>query len=116
MVTPPPPPEPAQPDRPIDAVEQRRAQIAGWVHLGKRIGYLALAIALAVFTVALAWGLPEVLVGVIIACLVIASITLLPSIVFGYGVSAAARDDRDAATRAGPSHPPDSDGRPPGHR
>ncbi len=92
-----------------DPVAERRAFIASWAQRGKRIGYLALVIAIAVFSVALYWDLPEALMAVIVACLVIATITLLPSIILGYGISAAERDDRDAAAeqphRSGPAPP-----------
>ncbi len=93
-----------------DPIVERRAHIASWAQRGKRIGYLALVIAIAVFSVALYWDLPEALMVVIVACLVIATITLLPSIVVGYGVNAAERDERTAAAehahRAAPSQPP----------
>jgi hypothetical protein len=81
-------------DAPVDPVMARRAQIARWVLLGKRIGYGALALAVAVFSVALYWDLPRILIGIIVACLVVACVTLAPSIVFGYGVMAADREDR----------------------
>jgi hypothetical protein len=81
-------------DAPLDPVLARRARIARWVLLGKRIGYGALAVAIAVFSVALYWDLPKALIGVIIACLAVASVALLPSIVFDYGVRAAEREDR----------------------
>jgi len=78
------------PDDPI-LVARRRA--AHWVDLGRRVGFGALALALALFGVALWWGLPGVLVQLIVLCLVVACLTLLPSIIVGYGIAAAERDD-----------------------
>ena len=94
------------PDAPIDPVLARRLQIARWSMLGKRIGYSALAVAVAVFSVALYWDLPTALIGIIVACLVVACVTLAPSIVFGYGVMAADREDRELGrTPAKPARP-----------
>jgi hypothetical protein len=88
-------PDGTDPAAPVDPVTERRARIARWVLLGKRIGYSALALAIGVFSVALYWDLPRVLIGIIVACLVVACVTLAPSIVFGYGVMAADREDRE---------------------
>jgi hypothetical protein len=95
------------PDPPVtDPVLARRERIAKWAMLGKRIGYSALAIAVAVFSVALYWDLPQVLIGIIVACLVVACVTLAPSIVFGYGVMAADREDRELGVTGKPARPP----------
>ena len=109
-------PEPtAEPERradatptpvPADPVLARREQIARWTMLGKRIGYSALALAVAVFSVALYWDLPKALIGIIVACIAVACVTLAPSIVFGYGVMAADREDREAG------RPPSNHARP----
>jgi hypothetical protein len=93
-----------------DPVLARRERIARWAMLGKRIGYGALALAVAVFSVALYWDLPEVLIGIIVACLVVACVTLAPSIVFGYGVMAADREDRELGNPTG--NPTGNHGRP----
>jgi hypothetical protein len=103
-----PPVDPAvdPPAPPPDPITARRAQIAAWVLLGKRVGYSALAVAIAVFSVALYWDLPSVLIGIIVACLVVACVTLAPSIVFGYGVMAADREDRELRDGGKPARPP----------
>jgi hypothetical protein len=95
-------PAEAVPAERIDPVLARRIQIARWTMLGKRIGYGALAVAIAVFSVALYWDLPKALIGIIVACLVVACVTLAPSIVFGYGVMAADREDREHGNPARP--------------
>ena len=98
-----------------DPVLARREQIARWTLLGKRIGYSALAVAIAVFSVALYWDLPKVLIGIIVACLVVACVTLAPSIVFGYGVMAANREDRELGNPPGRPGTPGTPGTPGNH-
>lgn len=84
---------------PTDPVLARRAHIARLVKLGKRIGYSLFAFAMVAFFVGLfgeVFSTP--LVNAIVAALIIGSIVLMPAIVFGYGVRAADRADREAAT------------------
>lgn len=85
------------PDRPDpdDPVLAARRRVSSMVDLGRRVGFLALAVAIFLFAVALYWGLPSILVQLIVASLVIAALTLLPSLVFGLGVSAAEREDHE---------------------
>jgi hypothetical protein len=78
-----------------DPVLARRERIARFAALGKRIGYLALAIAIVAFFVGAATAFPTWTVGVSIAGLVVSSVVLPIPIVLAYGVRAAARDDRD---------------------
>ncbi len=78
-----------------DPVRARRAQVARWSLLANRIGYLVLALGMAVFIIGFAIGFTTALVGIVVACLVIASALLAPSIVLGYAVKAAERDDRE---------------------
>lgn len=78
-----------------DPVRARRAQVAKWSLLANRIGYLLFAVAMAVFVMAFAWGFSGALVTVITVSLVVGSILLAPSIVLGYAVKAAERDDRE---------------------
>jgi hypothetical protein len=59
-----------------DPVRARRQQVARWSLLANRVGYLFLAVAVAVFLVA-------------------GSALLLPSIILGYAVKAAEREDRE---------------------
>lgn len=80
---------------PDDPVAAARARVSHWVDLGRRVGFLSLAVAVTLFTVALYWDLPSVLVQLVVASLVIAGLTLLPALVVGMGVSAAEREDRE---------------------
>ena len=63
-----------------DPVRRRRRQVERWTLLANRIGYLVLALAMALF---------------VIACLVLSFMLLAPSIVLGYAVKAADRDDAE---------------------
>ena len=59
-----------------DPILTRRARIAFWVRLGKRVGYTAL------------------LVAICVAGLITAIVVLPAPIVFGYGIKAAEREER----------------------
>jgi hypothetical protein len=78
-----------------DPVLARRERIARFAALGKRIGYLALAIAIVAFFIGVATSFPKWTVGVSIAGLAVSSVVLPIPIVLGYGVRAAAREDRE---------------------
>ena len=77
-----------------DPVLARRARIARVAALGKRVGYVALGVAVASFmagviTAFATWTVVVTTVGLVAACVILP----IP-IVLGYGVRAAARDDR----------------------
>jgi hypothetical protein len=78
-----------------DPVEARRAKYARIAQIGKRIGYTALGIAIVAFFIGVATSFPSWTVTVSIAGLVTACIVLPIPIVIGYGVRAAAREDRE---------------------
>ena len=78
-----------------DPVRARRQQVARWSLLANRIGYLFLAVAVAVFVIGFAVGFTPPVVTVVVACLVAGSALLLPSIILGYAVKAAEREDRE---------------------
>lgn len=78
-----------------DPVLARRARITSLVQLGKRIGYGLFALAIVLFFVGFFTHFTDPLVSVIVASMVVGSIVLAPAIVFGYGVKAANRDDRE---------------------
>lgn len=80
---------------PTDPVAMARARANRWVDLGRRVGFGSLALAVVLFAVALYWGLPSILVQLIVASLVVAGLTLLPALVVGMGISAAERDDHE---------------------
>jgi hypothetical protein len=85
----------ASPSSEHDPVRARRAQVAKWTLLANRVGYLVLALSVALFFIAFAFGFSSVMAGLVIACLVISGLLLAPSIVLGYAVKAAERDDRE---------------------
>ncbi len=79
----------------LDPVRARRARIARLVSIGQAAGYGLFAVAIVVFLVGLVAGYTDRLVSVIVAALVVGSIVLAPSIVFGYAVRAAEREDTE---------------------
>jgi heme/copper-type cytochrome/quinol oxidase subunit 3 len=78
-----------------DPVRARRARVARWSLLANRIGWLFMAVAVAVFVFAFAAGFTPGMVTVITVALVAGSVLLAPSIVLGYAVKAAEREDRE---------------------
>jgi hypothetical protein len=82
-----------------DPVVARRARIARWVALGKRVGYGLLLAAVVAFVVAAIAGFPAAAVTVTVVALVAACVVLPAPIVLGYGLRAAEREDREAASR-----------------
>jgi hypothetical protein len=80
-----------------DPVVVRRAQIARWVGLAKRIGYGLLLVAVVAFVIAAVAGFPSGVVTVTVVALVAACVVLPVPIVLGYGLRAAEREDREAA-------------------
>jgi hypothetical protein len=82
-------------DPPLDPVRVRRAQVARWSLLANRVGYVLLAVAVALFFVALMLGFSATMATLVIVTLVLSFLLLAPSIVLGYAVKAADRDDRE---------------------
>ena len=78
-----------------DPIRARRRQVARWSLLANRIGYLFLAVAVAVFIIGFALGFTPPVVAVVVTTLLIGSALLLPSIILGYAVKAAEREDRE---------------------
>ena len=78
-----------------DPVRVQRAKIARWTLLANRVGYLFVALAMALFVIAFALGFSAVMATLVIVALVIGCILLAPSIILGYAVKAAERDDRE---------------------
>jgi hypothetical protein len=76
-------------------VRARRATFAKWTLLANRIGYLLFAVAIATFVIGFAVGFSSGVATVVIVSLVAGSVLLAPSIVLGYGVKAAEREDRE---------------------
>ena len=80
---------------PNDPVRVRRRQVQRWTLLANRIGYLLLALSMAVFVRAFAFGFTPAMVTVVTATLIAGCVLLAPSIVLGYAVKAAEREDRE---------------------
>ncbi len=78
-----------------DPIRAKRAQIAKWTLLANRIGYLFVALAMALFFIAFAIGFSPTMATLVIVSFVIGCILLAPSIIVGYAVKAAERDDRE---------------------
>jgi hypothetical protein len=79
----------------VDPVRARRAQVAKWTLLANRVGYLFVALAMALFVIAFAVGFNAVMANLVIISFVIGCVLLAPSIIVGYAVKAAERDDRE---------------------
>jgi hypothetical protein len=79
--------------RSTDPVRARREQVARWTLLANRVGYLVLALAMTLFVLAFLFGFTATMATLIVVCLVVSFVLLAPSIVLGYAVKAAERDD-----------------------
>ena len=86
-----------------DPIVQRRARIARWVKLAQRVGYLALGISIVGFVIAFVTDFAGWAVTLTIVSLVLAIVILPLPIVFGYGVRAAEREERQARAARNPS-------------
>jgi hypothetical protein len=78
-----------------DPVRARRQQVARWSLLANRVGYLCYGLAIAVFVIGFAVGFTPAVVTIVVASLIVGSALLLPSIILGYAVKAAEREDRE---------------------
>ncbi len=78
-----------------DPIRIRRAKIAKWTLLANRVGYLFVALAMALFFIAFAIGFSPLMASLVIISFVIGCVLLAPSIILGYAVKAAERDDRE---------------------
>lgn len=76
-----------------DPVRARRRQVARWTLLANRVGYLVLSLAIALFVMAFLFGFSNTMASIIIVTMVVSFTLLAPSIVLGYAVKAAERDD-----------------------
>ncbi|HSM65430.1 MAG TPA: hypothetical protein VK860_03900 [Ilumatobacteraceae bacterium] len=78
-----------------DPVRARRQQVARWTLLANRVGYLFVAVSIALFVIAFAVGFSPTMATLVTVTLVIGCVLLAPSIIVGYAVKAAERDDRE---------------------
>ena len=76
-----------------DPVRARRAQIARWTLLANRVGYLVLALAIALFVIAFVVGFSATMATLVVVSMIVSFVLLVPSIILGYAVKAAERDD-----------------------
>ena len=81
--------------RAADPVLIKRAKIAKWTQLANRIGYLFVVLAMVLFFMAFAFSFTSVMATLVIVAFVIGCVLLAPSIILGYGVKAANREDRE---------------------
>ena len=79
----------------VDPVLVKRAKIARWTLLANRIGYLFVALAMALFVIAFAFDFNSTMATLVIISFLIGCALLAPSIILGYAVKAAYRDDRE---------------------
>jgi hypothetical protein len=82
-----------------DPVLARRDRIRRLVSAGQRIGWSLFLVAVVAFVVGFIAGFEPWVVTVVVTALVAGSIVLAPAIVFGYGVRAADREDREARSQ-----------------
>ncbi len=78
-----------------DPVRARRAQIAKWTLIANRVGYLFVALAMTLFVMAFVLDFNSTMATLVIVTFVIGCVLLAPSIILGYAVKAAERDDRE---------------------
>ena len=83
------------PADPVDPVLVRRRRVDRWAKLGRRAGYSLYGLSLGAFAAGFVVGFTAGLANVAAAGLVAGSVLLAPSIIVGYGVSAADRADRE---------------------
>ena len=76
-----------------DPIRRRRAQVARWTLLANRVGYLVLALAMTLFVMAFAFGFTATMATLVIISMIVSFALLAPSIVLGYAVKAAERED-----------------------
>jgi hypothetical protein len=89
-------PPPSQ-DVSDDPVVVRRRRIGRWAEAGQRLGYSLYGLAVVLFVIAMITDLPRGLVGGVVVAMALGSVVLAPSIIAGYGVRAADREDRERA-------------------
>jgi hypothetical protein len=77
-----------------DPVRDQRARVAKWVLIANRVGYLFWGVALAVFFIGFGIGFHAAVAATVVATLIAGAVLLAPSIILGYAVKAAEKDDR----------------------
>ncbi|MDG2111984.1 MAG: hypothetical protein P8N02_05155 [Actinomycetota bacterium] len=77
-----------------ELVLQQRERMARIAQTGQRTGYLLFCLAIVVFVSGLLVGFTTAITTLIVVCLIAGSVVLAPTIVLGYAVKAADREDR----------------------
>jgi hypothetical protein len=80
---------------PDDPVRARRAQVARWSGAVNRLGYVFLLVAVVLFVVAVVVGFSSAMATAVTVTLITSFVLLAPTIIIGYAVKAAERDDRE---------------------
>ena len=78
-----------------DDVLARRARLKRIASLGQRTGYGLYAASLICGAIGIRWGYTPLLSTLIAVALVVGSMLLAPTIVMGYGIRAAEREERE---------------------
>lgn len=78
-----------------DPVRVLREQYRRLADLGQKVGYALFALAVVVFVVGFLAGFSSWVVFIIVGSLLLGSVVLLPSIIVGYAVKAADREERE---------------------
>ena len=79
----------------LDPVRVRRAKIAKWTLLANRVGYLFVALAMALFFMGFVFDFTATMATLVVVTFLIGCALLAPSIILGYAVKAADRDDAE---------------------
>lgn len=77
-----------------DPVREQREKVRTLVSYGMRTGTALFGLASTILIMGLLLGLNDLVTGLVLACIILGSITLAPAMVFHYGVKAADREDR----------------------
>lgn len=85
----------SEPTDASDPVLVRRRRIARLVDVGQKVGYGAFGVAILAFAWGLATGWSSTATVLVIGALAVGSVVLAPSIVIGYAVKAADREDQE---------------------
>lgn len=78
-----------------DPVRARRRQIAKYTKLANRIGYLCWLVALVTFVIGFLGSFNDTVSTIVITSLIVGSVLLVPTIILGYAIKAAEREDRE---------------------
>ena len=84
-----------------DPVLRRREQMRILAEVGQKAGYGLFALAVVLFFIGLAAEFPGWIVSLIVGSLVVGSIVLAPTIVLGYAVKAADKEDAERERSSG---------------